>query len=55
MAKIKILLVDDHSMIRQGLKSFLEEAKITVVDEAKNGVEALEKLEQIEIKHDFIL
>lgn len=36
-------------MIRQGLKSFLEEADITVVDEAKNGIEALEKLEQIEI------
>jgi DNA-binding NarL/FixJ family response regulator len=36
-------------MIRHGLKTFLEEAEITVVDEAKNGIEALEKLENIGI------
>lgn len=49
MANIRILLVDDHSMIRHGLKSFLEEANITVVNEAKNGVEALNLLQKIEI------
>lgn len=49
MSNIRILLVDDHSMIRQGLRSFLEEADISVVAEAKNGVEALEKLESIDI------
>lgn len=49
MSNIKILLVDDHSMIRQGLRSFIEEADITVVDEAKNGVDALEKLKNINI------
>ncbi|MEP3390687.1 MAG: response regulator transcription factor [Reichenbachiella sp.] len=41
---IKILLVDDHKMIREGIKSFLEESKeYEVVLEAENGVEALEK------------
>ena len=49
MGDIRIILVDDHSMIREGLRSFLEEDEITVVAEAKNGVDALEKLEQIEV------
>ena len=49
MADIRIILVDDHSMIREGLRSFLEEDEITVVAEAKNGIDALEKLEQIEV------
>ena len=49
MSKVRIILVDDHSMIRQGLKSFLEEADISVVAEAKNGKEALEKLDEIEV------
>ena len=49
MSKIRIILVDDHSMIRQGLKSFLEEAEISVVAEAKNGIEALEKLNEVEV------
>ncbi len=42
---IKILLVDDHSMIRLGLKSFLEGDDIIVAGEAKNGIEALTFLE----------
>lgn len=49
MSNVRVLLVDDHSMIREGLRSFLEEADITVVEEAKNGVEALEKLSNTEI------
>lgn len=49
MSNIRIILVDDHRMIREGLRSFLEEADISVVSEAKNGVEALEKLEQAEV------
>ncbi|WKK65902.1 response regulator transcription factor [Lutimonas zeaxanthinifaciens] len=49
MSKVRIILVDDHSMIRQGLKSFLEEAEISVVAEAKNGIEALEKLDELEV------
>lgn len=49
MSDIRIILVDDHSMIREGLRSFLEEDEISVVAEAKNGIDALEKLEGIEV------
>lgn len=44
---IKILLVDDHLLVRQGIKKILElEEDFQVVEEADNGVEALEKLKQ---------
>ncbi|WP_430813511.1 response regulator transcription factor [Carboxylicivirga sp. RSCT41] len=49
MGAIKILLADDHSMIRQGLKAFLDKDKFKVVAEAKNGKEALELIEENEI------
>ena len=49
MSEIKILLVDDHSMIRFGLKSFLEDDDIVVTAEAKNGIEALELLKDIQV------
>ncbi|WP_420581718.1 response regulator transcription factor [Reichenbachiella sp.] len=40
---IKILLVDDHKMIREGIKSFLEESEeYEVVLEAENGTDAFE-------------
>lgn len=39
---ITVLVVDDHSIVRQGLKSLLEaEGDIAVVGEARNGEEAL--------------
>lgn len=42
---IKIMIADDHSMIREGLKSLLElEGDIQVVEEAEDGVDCLEKL-----------
>ncbi|MGE0487720.1 MAG: response regulator [Vulcanimicrobiota bacterium] len=42
---IRILLVDDHSVVRQGLKMFLGlEADLEVVGEAANGLEALEQV-----------
>lgn len=44
---IDILLVDDHKMIREGLKSFLiDHQEIRVVAEAENGKEALNYIEQ---------
>jgi NarL family two-component system response regulator LiaR len=43
--KIRILLVDDHDMVRMGLKTYLMlESKFEVVGEARNGQEALEML-----------
>jgi DNA-binding NarL/FixJ family response regulator len=41
-SKIKVLLVDDHTLVRAGLKRVLEEAPdIDVVAEASNGTSAL--------------
>ena len=41
---MKILLVDDHQMVRLGLKSYLElQADIAEVSEAVNGKEGVEK------------
>ena len=38
---MRVLLADDHGIVRRGLKSLLEEAGHTVVAEAADGVEAL--------------
>ena len=40
--RIRIMLVDDHAMVREGLRVLLRPAPdITVVGEAENGVEAV--------------
>jgi DNA-binding NarL/FixJ family response regulator len=40
--KIRVLLADDHILVRQGIRQFLEEAEdIEVVAEANDGAEAL--------------
>ena len=50
----KILLVDDHSVVRQGLRLFLDmEDDFEIVGEAENGLQALEKIE--ELKPDVVL
>lgn len=42
--EIQILLVDDHPMIRHGIKALLEDVpQMSVVDEASNGEEAIKK------------
>src|SRR6266404_1786675 len=42
MEKIKVLIADDHTVVRQGLKALLEaEPDITIVGEAENGRQAL--------------
>lgn len=42
---IKILLADDHSVVREGLKRILEQDKdLKVIAEAENGVEAIQKV-----------
>ena len=44
MEKIKVLLADDHTMVRQGLRSLLEaEPDITIVAEAQTGRQALQQ------------
>ena len=42
MEKIKVLLADDHTVVRQGLRALLEaESDITIVGEADTGRQAL--------------
>ncbi len=44
MDTIKLMLVDDHDVVRTGLRSFLEtQPGLKVIAEAKNGLEALEQ------------
>jgi len=41
--RIRVLIVDDHAVVRQGLRTFLElQDDMEVVGEATNGVEAVE-------------
>jgi DNA-binding NarL/FixJ family response regulator len=43
---LRVLLADDHGIVRRGLRSLLEEAGLTVVGEAADGLEAVRLLEQ---------
>ena len=51
---MKLLLVDDHEMVRMGLKSFLEAQKdIEVIGEADNGKKGVEL--SLQLRPDIIL
>src|SRR5574344_1537715 len=42
---IKIIIADDHAIVRKGLKQILEDTmEMIVADEASNGYELMEKL-----------
>jgi two-component system response regulator NreC len=46
--KTKVLLVDDHTIVRQGIKALLDTQEgIEVVGEAEDGREAIEKAKQM--------
>ncbi|MCG7852016.1 MAG: response regulator transcription factor [Methanosarcinaceae archaeon] len=46
MKNLRVLLVDDHPIVRKGIRSLLEnETGIDVVGEAENGKEAIKKVE----------
>ncbi len=48
MSKIRVLLADDHTIVRQGLRALLDTHEdIEIVGEAENGRQAFEKTEQI--------
>lgn len=54
LEKLRILIADDHSMFREGLKKLFElEKDLEVIDEATNGKEALTKTQ--ELKPDILL
>ena len=44
---ITVLVVDDHPMVREGLRSMLKASRIRLVGEAGTGEEALEKVRQL--------
>ncbi|MGD9048741.1 MAG: response regulator transcription factor [Anaerolineae bacterium] len=47
MAKSRVLIVDDHGIVRQGLRTYLELLDdIEVIGEAGNGLEALAQVRQ---------
>ena len=47
--EIRVLLADDHVLVRQGIRQFLEdEGSIQVVAEADDGVQALQLVEQVQ-------
>lgn len=48
MKRIRVLIVDDHTLVRDGIRSLLAlTADIEIVGEATNGKEALEKARQL--------
>lgn len=54
MSSIKIMLADDHVLIREGIKQLLEfDGTMKVVEQAGDGEECLEKLKKV--KPDILL
>lgn len=54
LRKIRVLLADDHTLIRQGLRALLErEADIKVIGEARNGREAVHQV--VALKPDVVV
>jgi DNA-binding NarL/FixJ family response regulator len=54
MPDIRVLIVDDHAILRDGIRSLLERQEdITVVGEASNGQEALVRVD--EFQPDIVL
>ena len=53
MLKPRLLLVDDHRMLREGLRALLEDDGFEVVAEASSGREAVEKAGAV--AHDVVI
>ena len=46
--RIRVVIADDHQLVRQGIRALLERTKdIEVVGEAANGLEAITKVEEL--------
>ncbi|MGB9330504.1 MAG: response regulator transcription factor [Steroidobacteraceae bacterium] len=44
---IRVVLADDHLIVRQGLRMLLEKEQIEVIGEASNGLEAIELIREL--------
>ncbi len=54
MAKIRIMLADDHTLFRQGIRTLISaEPDMEVVGEASNGGDAVDKAS--EVRPDVVL
>jgi two-component system response regulator NreC len=54
MSKIRVLIADDHALVREGISAFLTFTEdMEVVAEASDGLEAIEKVKQF--KPDVVL
>ena len=54
MPEIRVMIVDDHAILRDGIRSLLDrQERIAVVGEASNGREALARVE--ELQPDIVL
>ena len=47
-AAVRVIIADDHAMVREGIKSVLERAGFEVVGEASNGTEVLPLAERVQ-------
>ena len=47
-AAVRVIIADDHAMVREGIKSVLERAGFAVVGEASNGTEVLPLAERVQ-------
>lgn len=51
---VRILLVDDHDVVRQGIRRYLEtQPSVVICGEAANGLEAVEKT--LNLKPDIVV
>jgi two-component system response regulator DegU len=47
MDKIKVVLADDHFVVRNGIKTLIDGSEIEIIGEASNGVEAVETVKRL--------
>jgi DNA-binding NarL/FixJ family response regulator len=56
MSKYRIVLADDHVLVREGIKRIIQEdARLKVVGEAGDGLELLELLEESKSPPDMVI
>jgi DNA-binding NarL/FixJ family response regulator len=47
MDKIRVVLADDHFVVRNGIKTLIDGSEIEIIGEANNGVEAVEAVKKL--------
>jgi DNA-binding NarL/FixJ family response regulator len=47
-SQVRVLLVDDHAIVREGLRALLEDSSATIVGEASNGDEAVSMTDRLQ-------